>query len=224
MTGLSPKPTALIPCPACVIYNIAFLGQYRSVMLAWDLATISSSTLHQSGSIGDNMPDPARWLNSHVPGWRDLQPSEKKAIRDFAVLWSFFELNSTWQYGPPDATPPNIARAVGDLAHDPDIDRFELARMYFSERYIDGEGYTRHWYHLRIHHQYVARTRLGLVGEGRNSRDTFLALLLIANRLRNNFLHGEKARYNFAGQYNNFTHANTLLMYALELWTNPQEG
>jgi hypothetical protein len=224
MTGLSSKPKAIILYHARGCCNIDFQGLYRSIMLALDLATISGSPLHQIGSIGDNMPDPARGLNANVPGWRGLQPSEKKAIRDFAVLWSFFELNSTWRYGRPDASPRNIARAVGDLAHDPNIDRFELARVYFAARYIDGEDYTQHWNHLRIHPEYVARARLGLVGEDRNSRDTFLALLLIANRLRNNFLHGEKARYNFAGQYNNFTHANTLLIYALELWPNPQDG
>lgn len=170
------------------------------------------------------MPDPARWLNANIPGWGSLQRVEKKAIRDFAVLWSFFELNSTWRYGRPNASPGNIIRAVQDLEQDPNIDRLDSVRTYFAERYIDGDGYTEHWHHLRINDQHVAITRAGLIGENRTSRDTILALLLVVNRLRNNFLHGEKARYNFLGQYDNFAQANMLLMYALELWPNPQEG
>ena len=43
----------------------------------------------------------------------------------------------------------------------------------------------------------------------------------MANRLRNNFLHGEKARYGFRGQYDNFRHANNVLVAALELWPRP---
>lgn len=172
----------------------------------------------------DDMPDPSRWLNANIAGWRALEGSEKKAIRDFAILWSFFELNATWQYGRPNANPRNIARAVDDLPQDPDITRLEPARNHFAARYIDGDHFTHHWGYLRLDEQYVERTRLGLAGAARTSRDTFLALLLIANRLRNNFFHGEKAQFNFAGQLNNFTHANALLIYALELWHNPQEG
>lgn len=170
------------------------------------------------------MPDPARWLNANIPGWRDLQAAEKKAIRDFAILWSFFEFNSTWQYGRPNASPPNIARAIGDLTQEPDVNRIELVRAHFAARYINGDHYTHHWNHLRMSARYADRTRMGLVGATRTSRDTLLALLLVANRLRNNYLHGEKAQYNFAGQFENFTHANTLLVYALELWPNPHEG
>ena len=170
------------------------------------------------------MTDPARWLNTNIPGWRHLQVKEKKAIRDFAVLWSFFELNSTWQYGRPNATPQNIVRAVDDLAEDPSIDQLEIARAHFAARYIVGDGYTENWCHLRVRAEFVDRVRIGLVGANRTNRETLLALLLVTNRLRNNFLHGEKASYNFANQYDNFAQANSVLVHALELWPNPQEG
>ncbi len=170
------------------------------------------------------MPDPARWLNAKIPGWRNLEVKEKKAIRDFAVLWSFFELNSTWRYGRPNATPENIIRAVNDLEQVPTNNHSETARAYFAERYLIGNGYTEHWYHLRVRAEFVETVRHGLAGENRTNRDTLLALLLVANRLRNNFLHGEKASYNFADQYDNFTKANSVLIYALELWPNAQEG
>ncbi len=174
--------------------------------------------------LGDQMPDPARWLNDNIPGWRDLQNKEKKAIRDFAVLWSFFELNATSRYGRPNANPQNIVRAVDDLEQVPDLDRIDVARAFFAGRYIDGDGFSEPWYHLYVLDAFAVRVRSGLISEGRTSRGTFLALLLITNRLRNNFMHGEKARYDFAGQYDNFTQANSILMYALELWPNPHEG
>jgi len=164
------------------------------------------------------LPDAARWMNANITGWRALTPNEKKAIRDFAVLWPFFELNSTGQYGRPNATPLNIMRAVGDLPREPNLDRLELMRQHFAERYIDGERYTPHWSHLRMHENNFEVTRAGLVGADRTGRDTLTALLLVANRLRNNSFHGEKAQYEFAGQYSNFRNANSVLMYALELW------
>lgn len=70
--------------------------------------------------------------------------------------------------------------------------------------------------------RYVDVTRMDLVSSTRAGRDTLLSLLFVANRLRNIFLHGEREQYNFAGQYSNFTQANTLLIDALELWPNPQ--
>jgi len=169
------------------------------------------------------MPNPARWLNDNVPGWRQLEDREKKAIGDFAVMWSFFELNSTSRYGRPNATPYNISRAVTDLEPEPHFDRFEAALNYFAARYIDGEDYTEHWHPLRVHRDYIEGVRHGLVGQNSTNREAFLAVLLIVNRLRNNFLHGEKARYDFADQFWNFTHANNVLIYALELWPSPQE-
>jgi hypothetical protein len=164
------------------------------------------------------MSDPARYFNDRIPGWRGLKSKEKKAIRDFAVLWSFFELNSTSQYGRPNANPHNIALAVRDQEQELTLNRFDSARAYFADRYINGNGYTEHFYHLRVGTECVERVRNGLVGDNRTDRDTFLAVLLIANRLRNNFMHGEKAKYDFVGQYDNFTQANNVLMYALELW------
>lgn len=149
------------------------------------------------------MTDPARWLNANVHGWRDLSPHEKKAIRDFAILWPFFELNSTSQFGNPNANPQNIIRAVDDLALEPDQGRLESVRKYFADRYISGDGYTDYWQHLRMNKNHFMATRAGLVGGNRTSRDVLKALLLIANRLRNNSFHGEKARYNFADQYDN---------------------
>ena len=60
-----------------------------------------------------------------------------------------------------------------------------------------------------------------LLDENADARELLVGLLLVANRLRNNFLHGEKAAYAFANQLENFRHANTKLMYAVPFWDEP---
>jgi hypothetical protein len=143
------------------------------------------------------MPDPSRWLNEHILGWRNLPAREKKAIRDFAVLWTFFELHSTGMHGRPNANPDNIIQAVHDLVNEPDRQRLEVARAYFRERYFFGAGHRARWSHLRVSHCYAQRVTEGLQGHEATSSQILLALLLLINRLRNNFLHGEKAAYDF---------------------------
>jgi hypothetical protein len=44
------------------------------------------------------------------------------------------------------------------------------------------------------------------------------ALFIIVYRLRNNLFHGSKWAYSFKGQLENFTHAGTVLMRAIELF------
>ena len=43
------------------------------------------------------------------------------------------------------------------------------------------------------------------------------ALLIIVYRFRNNLLHGVKWAYEIRGQFENFRHANAVLMQAIEL-------
>ena len=60
-----------------------------------------------------------------------------------------------------------------------------------------------------------------LSGAREGLRDVLSALLLITLRLRNNLFHGVKWRFLLQGQLGNFTHANSLLMTAIELAVPP---
>ena len=62
------------------------------------------------------MKDPEAWLNKNFKGWESLLSKEKKAIRDFPILWSIFELRATGQSGrQPNATPESICKAIESL-------------------------------------------------------------------------------------------------------------
>ncbi|WP_417319673.1 hypothetical protein [Erythrobacter aureus] len=55
-----------------------------------------------------------------------------------------------------------------------------------------------------------------LTGDRHSDGDCVKALLLIILRLRNNLFHGAKWRYRLQGQFDNFSHANGVLMRATE--------
>lgn len=165
------------------------------------------------------MPDTARWLNENFAGWNNLTVHEKKAIRDFPVLWSIFELRATGRNGQrPNATPQRICRAIEELDAELNSEDFLNAKIYFSNRYFD-DGEPTHAYHqLRVHPDFHSRVSTALLDEHANARAVLIGLLLVTNRLRNNFLHGEKAAFAFAGQLENFRNANAVLMSAVLLW------
>ncbi|MBD3756341.1 MAG: hypothetical protein IE937_12090 [Gammaproteobacteria bacterium] len=165
------------------------------------------------------MADPARWLNQNFAGWSNLTAQEKKAIRDFPVLWSIFELRATGRNGQrPDATPQRICQAVEDLEAELNSEVFQQAKTYFSNRYFRNGDSTHAFRQLRVHQDFQNRVRDALLDERVNAAVVLIGLLLVINRLRNNFLHGEKATYAFADQLDNFKHANAVLMSAIPLW------
>jgi hypothetical protein len=168
------------------------------------------------------MADPSRWLNENFVGWNSLTTQEKKAIRDFPVIWSIFELRATGQNGArPNATPQQICNAVENLEADLDLGALQQARDHFSGRYFNEGNPTSAYSQLRVHQAYQADVEAALLDGNAQAQTVFLGLLLVANRLRNNFLHGEKAAYSFANQLENLKHANNVLIYAIPLWGEP---
>ena len=151
-----------------------------------------------------------------------------KSKRDgpFAIsrfLWALFELHATGQNGQrPDATPQRICDAVAQLVAPPAILReLASARLHFSRRYFANGHPTQAWQFLNVNGHYAGRVQTGLAVQDADSRQVLVALLLVINRLRNNYLHGEKARYGFHDQYLNFRHANNVLMEVINLWPRP---
>ena len=165
------------------------------------------------------MPDPAKWLNAEFPDWRHLRTAEKKAIRDFPVLWAIFELWATGQHGQrPDASPPRIISAVEQLRVDADLVVLQPAQRHFADRYFLNGRQTHAFGVLSMNGDYHGNVQAWLTQPNVPPNDVLLGLLLILNRLRNRYLHGEKARDLFHDQFDNFTHANNVLMHAIPLW------
>jgi len=98
---------------------------------------------------------------------------------------------------------------------------FQQAKTYFSNRYFHAGNPTCAFDQLRVHQDFQARVRDALLDENADACVVLIGLLLVVNRLRNNFLHGEKAAYAFADQLDNFRHANAVLMSAIPLWDGP---
>lgn len=168
------------------------------------------------------MANPARWLNRNFAGWSNLTAQEKRAIRDFPVLWSIFELRATGRNGQrPNASPPRICQAVENLEAELTSEVFQHAKTYFSNRYFHAGNPTYAFDQLRVQQAFQNRVRTALLGEDADANVILIGLLLVVNRLRNNFLHGGKAAYAFADQLDNFRHANAVLMSAIPLWDEP---
>lgn len=169
------------------------------------------------------MSDPSKWLQTNVPEWLQLEIKERRVIRDFPILWALFELHATGQNGQrPDASPPRICEAVEQLVAPPAVQgELASARLHFAERYFLNGNPTYAWHVLNVGGQYAVRVQTGLTAEDADNHQVLVALLLVINRLRNNYLHGEKARYGFQDQYLNFRHANNVLMKVINLWPRP---
>ncbi|MDE2184651.1 MAG: hypothetical protein KGJ78_16650 [Alphaproteobacteria bacterium] len=155
-----------------------------------------------------------RWLRQNAPGYENLTPGERKAIRDFALLWSYFEslvLNTA-------ANADSIRRVCTTLHTRGRLQLNDYAKplTYFRHRYFDGTSFTPAFagLHLRRNDKPALVERV-LRGEATSVSDTLAGLLIIVLRLRNNLFHGVKWSYGIRGQRENFTHANMVLMTIL---------
>lgn len=171
------------------------------------------------------MANVGRWLNENNADWAQLTTSEKREIRDFPILWAYFELRATNRQAGNDT----IIEAVGLLRDYSEPQSVSAATAYFTARYLgQGEARARREA-LNLNH--LARTIVDPFlngeyegegeGEGEEQRLALLRLkacLLIIYRLRNNFLHGEKAVYGYSGQLENFRVSNRVLMSVIPLW------
>lgn len=163
---------------------------------------------------GYKLMQPSIWMNRRFDAYRSLSSAEKRAIRDFALLWSFFE--EIWLGN--EASVPRIKREVEvRLAPNAQMVAFDGALAHFCNRYIHAGNPTPSFAHLRVSAHDCQFVLDVLSGQTTEPRQVLTALLIIAYRLRNNFFHGEKAAYGYQGQLENFRHANAVLIQTMEL-------
>lgn len=158
---------------------------------------------------------PSKWMQMHAPGYAALSRSEKLAIRDFALLWSFFEDKWLANYG-------NVRAIIDAVDHRvtaaTPMEEFEPALNHFKDRYFAAGQFTGAFTRLRFqNHDRRNLVETVISGSASDPPTTLKALLIIVFRLRNNYLHGEKWIYGFQGQLANFKHANAVLMSAMAL-------
>ena len=160
--------------------------------------------------------DPSRWLRHRIGQYANLSVQERKAIRDFAMLWSFFE--ESWLNNA--GSIPSIIDAVDHrVAAGDQLDNLTPSLLYFKQRYFPEGVESPHYPRLQVPANRDRIIREVLQPQAvPSTRPALKALLVIVYRLRNNFLHGEKWDYAFQGQLANFQHANRILMTSMDRW------
>lgn len=156
-----------------------------------------------------------QWLREKAPGFNELSEEERTAITNFSLLWSLFEaqiLNS-------NGSAARICQTADRWRENENVsvETYEPELAYFRQRYFSNDQFTYHFenLHLRANDQ-PDLVQSVLEGTNNDPRDSLATALIIVLRFRNNLFHGVKWQYELAGQLENFTHANSLLMKTLE--------
>ena len=163
--------------------------------------------------------NPLEWLDQKAPGFQHLSQPEKNALMHFALLWSLFEAKAL-------DTNAN-ATSILLLAHEwhasgrIDVTKFSEQLGHFRARCFSGGQQTHHFQGLHLRNgDNPALVRAVLSGENTDPADSLAVLLIVVYRLRNNLFHGLKWTYELRDQLENFSHANSALMGALEIHGN----
>lgn len=156
------------------------------------------------------------WLQEKAPGFRDLTGDERSAIMHFSLLWSLFEARALDTHG----NAKTILAVAEQWANTGLLtnESFNPELAYFRNRYYVNGGFTCHFDSLNFggadKQDLVKRV---LKNGAADLAEVAAALLIIVYRFRNNFFHGVKWAYEIHGQFENFSHANSVLMQAIEL-------
>lgn len=155
------------------------------------------------------------WLEARAPGFQDLPDGDRRAIFDFAFLWSLFEAEIMEANARVDRITEKVKSwAAADMLGG---DLYEAELAYFRDRYFANGEITYHYPFLDLRKaDHPDLVEAVIRGANNNPRDRMLALLMIVWRLRNNLFHGAKWAYQIKGQRENFTQANAVLMRVLE--------
>ena len=156
------------------------------------------------------------WLDRYAPGLQALTQEERDAITNFAFLWTMFEARVLGARASANSIVEAVRRWAGNglLA----LDTFEQEIAYFRGRYVADGQFTYHFNHLHLRqNDEPVLVKKVLAEEDSAPEEIAAAVLIIVYRYRNNLFHGVKWSYELQGQFENFIHANTALMRAIEL-------
>ena len=167
--------------------------------------------------------DTIDWLEEYAPGFHALSDDERQAITEFSFLWSLFEAKALNEHGSADAIVESAKQWARSGQLTPDMFRQELA--YFRDRYVVDGAFNYHFEHLHLRQNDApSLVQKVLNGEDVEPEVVAAANLIIVYWFRNNLFHGVKWSYELQGQRDNFMHANTVLIRAIELHNNATPG
>ena len=162
-----------------------------------------------------------KWLEENCHGYSMLDEDERIIIKDFALMWSYFECFYLETEGGTKKI-LEFAEKVDDTSCHDLLDKII---NYFRKRYVNSDGSpTRHFVYLNFftyeNGERVEKAPLqvrSVLFDGEEDYKLKLkAALLIIYRYRNNFSHGEKWLYDMKGQKENFEKSIELLQKLCE--------
>jgi hypothetical protein len=157
--------------------------------------------------------NPIEWLALRSTGFAELTPAERDEMSHFVFLWSYVEAIVFNRR----ATADRIKAKAEQWQQAGVIDAGAFAEhlAYFRNRYVRDGELTGRYSFLRVapaDRSSVEPVLKSATGDGK----MVAALLLIVHRLRNNLFHGNKWEDELRGQLDNFSHANLILMRAVD--------
>ncbi|MEP7337055.1 MAG: hypothetical protein ABI977_04875 [Acidobacteriota bacterium] len=159
--------------------------------------------------------DALDWIDQYFAGRAKLNFDQLRPVLCFSLIWNLFETVACHR----KADPNSIRQAV-----DQAVDRGRLSQVtyvkyveYFRSRYLH-DGNIDHVFAVFIldHERSKAVVRGVLLDEMQDLNNIVYALLLIANRVRNNLFHGNKRLETLHTQTELFHVVNSLLATFLE--------
>ena len=164
-----------------------------------------------------------QWLNQHQVGYVDLDEDDRTAIREFALLWSIFEVQALFGKSGVKA----IVDYIDDLAKTAELEERKLLTApfiphlsYFREQYVSDDGASTNdlFRELRFendnHTELVSHALIKLSDE---TPELTKALLIITHQLRSNLFRSMKWQRCSKKQRDDLYHASKTLMKAVDL-------
>lgn len=156
-------------------------------------------------------PEILEWITNRAPGFAQLDESDRNAIADFSMVWSFFEDAAFGRF----CNVEKIRNFASQLEAQNDIGRcnINLYLPYLKQRYFVNGELTNHFKHLHLERSRNPKEVVeALCNENAPEKTKLIGCLVVIFRLRNNLFHGEKWQYELQGQRNNFINATKFLM------------
>jgi hypothetical protein len=150
------------------------------------------------------------WLRTQYG--MEICPETHPSVFCFPLIWGIFEREVCLTKGNPPEIECGFVQGLNLLSPE----HFAEARQYFQTRYVQ-QNHTNHRFAgLRLNEKLVSAVSTSLLETRSIIAADILPLLLIANRVRNNYLHGLKERWELVEQNELFSFAGRVVMTFME--------
>ncbi len=155
------------------------------------------------------------YLESKGIGYEELSEPERRAISNFAVIWTLFEAKLLDE----NASALKIHEKAKEWIDNYGTDEhfIDTHLDYFRNRYVDGVELNYRYGRLYLRKNDLAPLVTGvLLKQIDDPISKLTSCLIIILRYRNNYFHGIKWAYQFRDQQDNFETASSILTWCID--------